>query len=77
MLIVDLPREENEHFQLRKYGLCALKHTYNHGIIFSDFRVPAENLLDAAARRRPDDRLSRAEPGPRVALCATPPARCG
>ncbi|HVT28750.1 MAG TPA: acyl-CoA dehydrogenase family protein [Lacipirellulaceae bacterium] len=45
VLIVELPSQENEHFQLRKYGLWALKHTYNRGIIFRDFRVPAENLL--------------------------------
>lgn len=45
VLIVDLPQQENEHFQLRKYGLWALKHTYNRGIVFRDFRVPAENLL--------------------------------
>jgi alkylation response protein AidB-like acyl-CoA dehydrogenase len=46
VLICDLPAEENEHFQLRKYGLWALKHTYNQGIIFKDFRVPADNLLE-------------------------------
>jgi alkylation response protein AidB-like acyl-CoA dehydrogenase len=45
VLIAELPAEENEHFQLRKYGLWALKHTYNRGIVFRDFRVPAENLL--------------------------------
>jgi len=45
VLVVDLPDAENEHFQLRKYGLYALKHTHNQGIIFKDFRVPAENLL--------------------------------
>ena len=45
VLIVDLPQEENERFQLRKYGLWALKHTYNRGIIFNQFRVPADNLL--------------------------------
>ncbi len=45
VLIVDLPAEENEQFQLRKYGLWALKHTYNLGIVFKNFRVPAENLL--------------------------------
>src|SRR5690606_33372679 len=45
VLIIDLPESENEHFQLKKYGLYALKHTYNQGIIFKDFRVPAENLL--------------------------------
>jgi alkylation response protein AidB-like acyl-CoA dehydrogenase len=45
VLIVDLPAEENENFQLVKYGLHALKHTYNRGIVFKDFKVPAENLL--------------------------------
>jgi alkylation response protein AidB-like acyl-CoA dehydrogenase len=45
VLIVELPAEENEHFQLKKYGLYALKHTYNRGIIFRDLRVPAANLL--------------------------------
>lgn len=45
VLVCDLPATENDHFQLRKYGLWALKHTYNRGIIFKDFRVPAENLL--------------------------------
>lgn len=45
VLICDLPDQENEHFQLKKYGLHALKQTYNRGILFRDFRVPAENLL--------------------------------
>jgi alkylation response protein AidB-like acyl-CoA dehydrogenase len=45
VLIVDLPKEENQNFQLRKYGLYALKQTFNQGIIFKDFRVPKENLL--------------------------------
>jgi alkylation response protein AidB-like acyl-CoA dehydrogenase len=45
VLICDLPKAENEHFQLRKYGLYALKHTYNQGIVFRDYRVPAANLL--------------------------------
>lgn len=69
VLIVELPAQENEHFQLRKYGLWALKHTYNRGIIFRDFRVPAANLL-AAPR---GDGLTIAYHGlnlGRVALCA-------
>ena len=69
MLIVDLPAAENEHFQLRKYGLYALKHTYNHGIVFSDFRVPAANLLTPPR----GDGLTIAYHGlnlGRVALCA-------
>ena len=69
VLIVDLPDQENEHFQLRKYGLYALKHTYNQGIIFKDFRVPAENLLTPTR----GDGLTIAYHGlnlGRVALCA-------
>ncbi|HEX3725143.1 MAG TPA: acyl-CoA dehydrogenase family protein [Pirellulales bacterium] len=69
VLIVDLPREENENFQLRKYGLYALKHTYNQGIIFKDLRVPADNLL----RPTRGDGLTIAYHGlnlGRVALCA-------
>ncbi|MEM7314984.1 MAG: acyl-CoA dehydrogenase family protein [Planctomycetota bacterium] len=46
VLVCDLPKEENANFQLRKYGLYALKHTYNQGIIFKDFEVPASNLLE-------------------------------
>lgn len=45
VLICDLPNRETEHFQFRRYGLYALKHTWNQGMIFRDFRVPAENLL--------------------------------
>jgi alkylation response protein AidB-like acyl-CoA dehydrogenase len=70
VLIVDLPRQENEHFQLRKYGLWALKHTYNRGIIFRDFRVPAANLLTPPR----GDGLTIAYHGlnlGRIALCAT------
>ena len=69
VLIVELPAKENENFQLRKYGLWALKHTYNRGIIFKDFRVPAENLLTAPR----GDGLTIAYHGlnlGRVALCA-------
>ncbi len=69
VLIVDLPREENEHFQLCKYGLWALKQTHNQGIVFKDFRVPAENLLTPIR----GDGLTIAYHGlnlGRVALCA-------
>ena len=70
VLVVDLPAEENENFQLVKYGLYALKHTYNRGIIFKDFRVPAANLLTPSR----GDGLTIAYHGlnlGRVALCAT------
>jgi len=69
VLIVDLPKEENEQFQLKKYGLYALKHAYNQGIIFNGLRVPKENLLDAGR----GDGLTIAYHGlnrGRVALCA-------
>jgi len=69
VLIVDLPSEENEQFQLRKYGLYALKHTYNQGIIFKNLRVPAANLLKV----NKGDGLTIAYHGlnlGRVSLCA-------
>jgi len=44
VLLVDLP-EENEQFQLVRYGLYALKHSYNNGLKFHSFPVPKDNLL--------------------------------
>jgi alkylation response protein AidB-like acyl-CoA dehydrogenase len=70
VLICDLPDRENDQFKLVKYGLHALKHTYNRGIIFRDFPVPAENLL----RVNKGNGLTIAYHGlnlGRVALCAT------
>jgi alkylation response protein AidB-like acyl-CoA dehydrogenase len=69
VLIADLPEHEDEHFRIVKYGLYALKHTYNQGLQFRDFRVPAANLLRPAA----GDGLTVAYHGlnlGRVALCA-------
>ena len=69
VLIVDLPHQENEQFQLRKYGLYALKRTYNQGLIFRGLRVPKQNLLTAPL----GDGLTIAYHGlnlGRVALCA-------
>ena len=69
VLICDLPDQEDAHFQLRKYGLWALKHTYNQGIIFKDFPVPAQNLLNPSR----GNGLTIAYHGlnlGRVALCA-------
>ncbi|MDA7979533.1 MAG: acyl-CoA/acyl-ACP dehydrogenase [Pirellulales bacterium] len=69
VLVADLPPQENEHFQLPKYGLWALKHTHNQGMVFKDFEVPAENLLDAGK----GDGLTIAYHGlnlGRVSLCA-------
>jgi alkylation response protein AidB-like acyl-CoA dehydrogenase len=69
VLIVDLPKVENENFQIKKYGLHALKHTHNQGMIFKDLKVPAENLLKPTK----GDGLTIAYHGlnlGRVALCA-------
>jgi alkylation response protein AidB-like acyl-CoA dehydrogenase len=69
VLVIDLPKQEDAHFQLRRYGLYALKQAHNYGIIFKDFRVPAANLL-APPR---GDGLTIAYHGlnlGRVALCA-------
>jgi butyryl-CoA dehydrogenase len=70
VLVVDLPSAENDHFRLKSYGLYALKHAYNQGIVFDDFRVPAANLLQPVR----GDGLTIAYHGlnlGRVALCAT------
>lgn len=69
VLIVDLPEEESEQFQLKTYGLWALKHTYNRGMVFNKFAVPAENLLTPVK----GDGLTIAYHGlnlGRVSLCA-------
>ena len=69
VLIADLPYEENENFQIKKYGLYALRQSYNQGLIFKDFRVPAKNLLQP----QKGDGLTVAYHGlnrGRVALCA-------
>ncbi len=69
-LIVDLPDQEDDHFQLVRYGLFALRRLENHGLRFRDFRVPRENLLQPER----GDGLTVAYHGlnlGRVALCAT------
>ena len=69
VLIADLPDVEDEHFHTVKYGLYALKHSFNNGLVFKDFRVPKENLLEAGR----GDGLTIAYHGlnlGRVALCA-------
>lgn len=45
VLIVDLPEQEDESFYLKRYGLYALRRAHNNGLVFNQFRVPAENLL--------------------------------
>ncbi len=69
VLIVDLPEQENEQFQIKKYGLWALKHAYNVGLVFNGLRVPAKNRLTAGR----GDGLTIAYHGlnyGRVSLCA-------
>jgi alkylation response protein AidB-like acyl-CoA dehydrogenase len=69
VLIADLPDQENAEFQTKRYGLYALKHSFNNGLIFKNFKVPKENLLDAGR----GDGLTIAYHGlnrGRVALCA-------
>jgi alkylation response protein AidB-like acyl-CoA dehydrogenase len=69
-LIVDLPDREDDHFQLVKYGLSALRRLENHGLRFREFRVPRENRLQPEE----GDGLTIAYHGlnlGRVALCAT------
>ncbi|MBU6453065.1 MAG: acyl-CoA/acyl-ACP dehydrogenase [Cyanobacteria bacterium REEB67] len=69
VLIADLPAQEDEHFQLDRYGIHAVQHIHNYGIVFKDFLVPRENLLVPTA----GDGLQIAYHGlnrGRVALCA-------
>ena len=69
VLIVDLPPTETPEFKLRNYGLYALKHCHNHGIVFNNFRVPVANRLNPGD----GDGLTIAYHGlnrGRVSLCA-------
>jgi len=69
VLVVDLPHEENEHFQLDKYEIHAVRHIYNYGIVFNNLRVPKANLLVPPV----GDGLTIAYHGlnrGRIALCA-------
>lgn len=69
VLIVDLPEKENEFFSMNRYGLYALRRAHNNGLVFRNFRVPAENLLQPTV----GDGLTIAYHGlnlGRVALCA-------
>ena len=45
VVIAQLPNEENDQFQIVRYGLHALRHGFNNGLRFNRFRVPRENLL--------------------------------
>lgn len=45
VLVVDLPEQETAEFRVKSYGLYALRHAHNNGLIFDKLRVPKENLL--------------------------------
>ncbi|MGF1581820.1 MAG: acyl-CoA dehydrogenase family protein [Gemmataceae bacterium] len=69
VFIAELPKEENDHFQIVPYGLYALRHGYNQGLRFNKFRVPKDNLLHSTV----GDGLTIAYHGlnlGRLALCA-------
>lgn len=44
-LIAELPKTENENFKVIPYGIYALKHAHNNGLVFKNFRIPKENRL--------------------------------
>jgi alkylation response protein AidB-like acyl-CoA dehydrogenase len=70
VLIVDLPEQEDDSFRIVKYGLHALKHSYNQGLTFKNFKVPKRNRLVPKA----GDGLTVAYHGlnrGRVAVCST------
>lgn len=69
VLIVDLPEEDSENFQVKRYGLHAVKRLHNVGLVFNEFAVPAANLL----KTEKGDGLTIAYHGlnlGRTALCA-------
>ncbi|MCO8121136.1 acyl-CoA dehydrogenase family protein [Stieleria sp. TO1_6] len=45
VLIVELPEQETESFQINRYKIYALARAHNHGLVFKNFRVPAANRL--------------------------------
>jgi alkylation response protein AidB-like acyl-CoA dehydrogenase len=69
VLIAELPPEETDEFRIKRYGLYALRHAHNNGLLFNRFRVPKENLLKPPV----GDGLTIAYHGlnlGRVSLCA-------
>jgi len=73
-LVVDLPKEPSENFRFKDYGLYALGRLWNRGMVFTNFEVPKENLLDPTkAGTVKGDGLTIAYHGlnrGRIALCA-------
>ena len=74
VLIAELPDATDESVRLTSYGLHALRHAENHGLVFDDFRVPAANLLPSPTGQALSivyHGINRA----RAALCATAAGR--
>jgi alkylation response protein AidB-like acyl-CoA dehydrogenase len=69
-LMCELPDRETASFRLRDYGLHALRRLYNRGVVFRNFRVPAENALVPARGDGMTVAYHALNRG-RVALCAT------
>ena len=69
VLVVDLPERDDETFRINRYGIYALRRAHNNGLVFRNFRVPAENRLKPTR----GDGLTIAYHGlnlGRVSLCA-------
>jgi len=69
VLIAQLPSSQDSTFQLKRYGLHALVRLHNNGLIFKNFKVPKENLIQL----KKGNGLTIAYHGlnlGRVALCA-------
>jgi len=69
VVLADLPDQDTEQFQVVPYGIYALRRSWNNGLKFNNFRVPANNRLVPAQ----GDGLTIAYHGlnrGRVALCA-------
>lgn len=67
-LVVELPFEEDEHFQVIRYGIAAPGHVANVGLRFRELPVPVENIVrspDGDGRRLAHFSLNRG----RVAIC--------
>jgi alkylation response protein AidB-like acyl-CoA dehydrogenase len=74
VLVVDLPEKDSAQFRFKDYGLHALSHVWNRGMVFDKFEVPKENLLDPTkGGTMKGDGLTIAYHGlnrGRIALCA-------
>lgn len=69
VLICELPDGPTDGFQLREYGLHALRRSINRGAVFSGLRVPGDNLLESPPGKGWPVIYQGLNQG-RVALCA-------